>query len=162
MSDFTAAGSGAAGGAVSGAALGSAILPGWGTAIGAVAGGLFGGVTGWLKGGAQDDAIRLKKEQGLEEARVAGLKNQLALGTGTARAAASGIEMGAGAPQSSMALYLNQMAAEFRRQNDLRVKYANQGASLEGQANVWNDVSGIMGSAFNAYSLFGPKPGASK
>jgi len=128
--------SSALGGAATGASLGATLGP-WG----ALAGGAIGAGAGWLFGSEAADA---KKKAALEQARRADAGNQLRLGEGSALAGASGVESG----QGSLQLHLNNMAAEFKRQNDWNVKQAEQGADLSGLSNDFNAYSNLGGSLF--------------
>ncbi len=125
-------------GGLGGASLGAKAGP-WG----ALAGGVLGSGLSFLLGDAEAEA---RKKAGLERARRSQAGNMDTLGQTEALAGASGLEMTGG---TSMALHLDNMAAEFRRQNEWNVRQAQQGADLAGLANGVNLGAGLTSSLFN-------------
>ncbi len=138
MAEIGTIGSGAASGAADGSSLGP-----WG----ALAGGVIGGAASWWLGNKAADA---QKAASLEEERRRERERAFVLGDATARANASGVEVGVpGGPGSeSMSKYLADLSMEFQRQHAWAVSQANQGADLSKLANGINAMSGIGSSIF--------------
>lgn len=91
----------------------------------------------------QAGAIR---EQGNEQARRLRLQHDSTLGTGTARAAASGFEVEKG---SSMQTYLTQMTDEFRREEEWIRKSAKAEADATNRSAIFGALTGVGSSIFS-------------
>ena len=88
---------------------------------------LLSSAASWLGGMAQEGEAQKARN---EEMRRMKAQQDAALGTARARAAASGVEVGAGT--GSMSTYLAQMAEEYRRQQD----FARSAAGTQHTANL--------------------------
>ena len=99
-----------------------------------------------------DQAAELQRQAGLERARRANLQNMQTLGQGTAAAGSSGFAFDTsgrgGAPQSSMANYLQAMTAEFAKQNQYALEMANRGADLAKMAGGFGGMADFGSSVF--------------
>lgn len=82
-----------------------------------------------------------------EQIRQIGLKRDLTLGTATAKAAASGIELGS----SSTTTYLNALTAEFNRE----IANVKKAARATKTADMIGNISGLLGGAAQTYGTLG-------
>lgn len=97
-----------------------------------VGGSLLSGIMG-------GNAAEAQRQHGLEEARRQKARTDEILGEATAATGASGTVAGEG----SMAVHLDTMANEFRRQNEWNVKQANAGGDLASDAAWIGALGGV-------------------
>lgn len=92
----------------------------------------------------------LTRKYGNEQVRRMRLEHDKVIGETTARAASSGFEFGKGYEDSSSMVYLDQMAKEFRFEEDWLRKMAAAEAKAQKTASLFSAFGGI-GSSIMSY-----------
>lgn len=119
----------------------------------ALGGSVLGSAASFFLGKKANDA---EYQKAREQIRRQAVQDATTIGTGTARANASGLlvngarhgdRIGNSAPQSSMAKYLADMGAEFSRERSFALRQAKQGRRLANFANTLQFASSVAGAA---------------